>query len=141
MSKPTKAQMDADIAEFLRTGGRIDPKPGKVKRGKSAPRAGLSSSATELEILSDDVEQAKAGVRSMFRHGNPAAQAEATASLARKRRLLGRAVGNSLGHTVHQQGDSYECSRCGASGYFETEPGGAFFREDCKMPFGARSPT
>ena len=132
MAKPTKAQLDADIAEFLRTGGAVSVK----SRKKGAAKA------TEIETLSDEVEQAKAAVRSMYKYGKPADQAEATAGLNRKLRKLATAVGNALGHTVLGQGTSYECARCGASGecggtgLFDTEPRGAIFREECQLKGG-----
>jgi hypothetical protein len=131
MPKPTRAQLDADIAEFLRTGGMVTTKPRKKGKGKLA--------VTDIETSSDEVEQAKAAVRSMYKYGNPAAQAEATDGLNRKLRKLATAVGTALGHVVLGQGHSYECARCGASGecggtgLFDTEPRGAIFREQCQM--------
>ncbi len=137
MKKSTKAQLDADIAEFLRTGGSVT--------GAHRPKG---RKASEIEALSDEVEQAKAAVRSMYKTGNQAAMASATAGLGRKLRKLCTAVGTALGHTVGPAsagadlGDgpnTYECERCGAAGWcggnglLDTEPGGAIFREECQM--------
>ena len=135
MGKPTRAQLDADIAEFLRMGGSVAVKPRKKGKGKPA--------ATDIETLSDEVEQAKASVRAAYKYDTPAAQAEVTGLLNRKLRKLATAVGTALGHVVLGQGHSYECARCGASGecggagLFDTEPRGAIFREQCQMK-GAR---
>jgi hypothetical protein len=117
----TAAQLDAEIAESLAS---AKPKRKRKAKVKEAPE-------TERQRLERVVEERAASARYSFKHGLRSNETDMS-NLIGARFDLARRIALDLGHHPMKQGISYECSNCGKSGTFDTEPYGPIFVEPCR---------